>query len=403
MLRRLTNQPTLFSVMVVLFFIWGFITLLNDLLIPVLKVQFQLTYAQAMLIQFCFFFAYFLMSVLMALIVNRINYKKAIIVGLGIIALGCLVFIPAVLTLTYSIFLFALFVLASGIVMLQVSANPLVTLLGSSETSAARLTLAQGVNSLGYVIAPLLMGNLIVSHSLSLPYVIIALIVILVAAFISRFNFRGVEQDIKKLASQDHATNSASLFKLWKHSPFLLGLIGIFVYVGTEVSIGSLTVNFLHLPVIAGFSLTTAAKYLSIYWGGAMLGRLAGSWVLTRFNAAKVLLFCALMNILLLLAVILTSNFYAMWSLLLTGIFNSIMFPTIFSLAIAKLPNEYIKNKASGYLIMAIVGGALIPVLQGSLADVMGLQHSFVLLIPCYSLILLYGIYCSSGKRRTLT
>ncbi|WP_264769526.1 sugar MFS transporter [Coxiella burnetii] len=394
--KQFTTQPALFSTIVILFFIWGFITLLNDLLIPLLRERLHLSYGQAMLVQFSFFFTYFLMSLPMAFLLNKLKYQKGIIVGLFIIALGCLIFIPADLTLIYRVFLFGLFILASGIVMLQVSANPLITLLGPTKTSSARLTLAQGINSLGYVIAPLIVGRFIVATNLYVSYIIIALVLMAVALFISQFNFHRVDDPLDK-EEKDEIID----FALWKHLPFTLGLVGIFFYVGAEVSAGSLIVNYLHLPQIANFSLSHAAAYLSIYWGGAMIGRLIGSYVLTKINASKVLAVCAVANLLLLCGVILMTGGAAMWSLLLLGVFNSIMFPTLFALAIAGLPNESIKNKASGFLIMAIVGGAIIPELQGLLADYIGLQHSFILLLVSYVIITAYGVYINQTISRS--
>lgn len=389
--EKITTQPVLFSVLILLFFIWGFITLLNDLLIPLLREKLHLSYGEAMLVQFIFFFTYFLMSIPMALLVNKLKYKKGIIVGLLIIALGCVTFVPASITLIYRIFLFGLFILATGVVVLQVSANPLVTLLGNVRTSSARLTLAQGVNSLGYVIAPLLASGFIASTDLDVLYMIITGLMILVALFISRFEFNPVDESLKKETIGD--------FQLWKHFPFILGVVSIFFYVGAEVSVGSLILNFLNLPQVASLTFKKAARYLSVYWGGAMIGRLVGTYVLTKVSSSKTLGACAIANLLLLASVVLTKGLIAMWSLLLLGTFNSIMFPTIFALAIAKLPNESLKNKASGFLVMAIVGGAVIPEIQGLLADYIGLQRSFILLIISYLMIAGYALYMKKAKK----
>jgi FHS family L-fucose permease-like MFS transporter len=385
--KKLTTQPALFSVMVILFFIWGFITLLNDLLIPILKEKLHLTYSEAMLVQFWFFLTYFIMALPMVWILNRLRYKKSIVLGLLIIALGCFIFIPADSTLTYGLFLFAFAILASGIVMLQVSANPLVTLLGPPETGAARLTLAQGINSLGYVLAPLVATHLITTLPLHITYLIIAIIMLAVAIFIVTRNFKSVDS-VQSAIVPIH-TQADQRFLLWKDTAFLSGLIGIFVYVGAEVSTGSLVVSFLRLPQIVHFSIAQAGKYLSVYWGGAMIGRLVGSFVLAKLPSFKVLMFNAGANLLLLILLIFTTGYLAMWSLLLLGLFNSVMFPTLFALAIANLPSEYLKNKAAGFLIMAIVGGAIIPELQGALADQIGVQQSFCLLLICYAIIMI--------------
>ena len=279
--------------MVILFFIWGFITLLNDLLIPVLRSKLHLSYAEAMLVQFAFFFTYFIMSMPMAMLLNRLNYKKSIIVGLAIIAIGCLIFIPADLSLIYGIFLLGLFVLATGIVMLQVSANPLVTLLGHNATGSARLSFAQGANSLGCVLAPVIVGGFIISDNVMVPYIVIAIIMLLVAMFIGRFNFHAVDDQL----TTEKVTADDKDFSLWEHTPFVFGLVGVFVYVGAEVTAGSLIVNFLHLPQIVNFSLMEGAKYLSVYWGGAMIGRLIGSYLLKKIHPPKVLMFNAVANV----------------------------------------------------------------------------------------------------------
>lgn len=388
--RHLTNQPLLFSIMVVMFFIWGFITLMNDLLIPNLKQSFDLNYAQALLIQFCFFTTYFIMSVPMSRILNRLAYKKSLLLGLLIIIIGCLLFIPATHLRIYALFLFGLFILASGIVMLQVAANPLVTILGDHTTSPARLTLAQGVNSLGYVLAPFLVGGFIAKSSISQTYIIIAIILVLVIIVLSFFKFevtRKMQDEIAEMNAFDGPHH------LWHHWPFVFGVFAIFVYVGAEVTGGSLVINFLHLPNIANMPIATATDYLSIFWGGAMIGRLLGSYILMKIEPPLVLMFNAAANFLLVMVIVFTTGWLAMWALLLLGIFNSIMFPTIFALAIERLPTQAIKNKASGYLVMAIVGGAVIPEIQGMIADHIGLQHSFFLLLICYVLIASFAWY----------
>lgn len=388
-----TNSPLLFSIMVSFFFIWGFITLINDLLIPVLKQYFQLNYTEAMLIQFCFFFTYFVMSIPMAKIVNRIYYKKSLSLGLLIMMIGCLAFIPAQHTHIYYLFLLALFILATGVVMLQVSANPLVTLLGCSKTSSARLTLAQGINSLGYVLAPLLVGGFIAHNKVSNIYLLLA-IVIGIIAFILQF----IRFDFPTDSLHSTSSNDTEHFSLFSHKPFLFGLFAIFMYVGAEVSAGSVLINFLHLPNIANLSLTQAQPYLSIFWGGAMIGRLLGSFILTYFTPSKLLLINSTINLFLVLMIIFSHGGLAMWSLLSLGIFNSIMFPTIFALAIEKLPNQRIKNKASGFLVMGIVGGALIPLIQGQIADHWGLQDAFCVLFVAYMIIALFSIHMSGSK-----
>ncbi len=389
--KRLTSQPKLFSSLIVLFFIWGFITLLNDLLVPVLKQSFSLNYTQAMLIQFAFFLTYFIMSLPMANLLDRWQYKKAIIIGLIIIAVGSCCFIPADLMHTYPLFLLALFVLATGVVMLQVSANPLVTLLGATDTASARLTLAQAINSFGYVIAPIIVAGIISAQNLPWIYLTIALVMLLTALFIiGRSNFTNFYTTQETVVNDTQTAGS-----LWKNTPFVLSLVAIFLYVGAEVSAGSLVVNYLKLPQIANFHLEQAAKYLSFFWGGAMIGRFIGSYVLAKIKAPRVLLVHTIANLLLLMGIIFASGKFAMWCLLSLGLFNSIMFPAIFSLGILSLPGKHLKNKGSGWLIMAIVGGAVIPVIQGYFADHVGLQHSFFVLLFNYAFIGFFAIYYS--------
>lgn len=378
--EKFTNQPALFSSMVIVFFIWGFVTLLNDLLVPVLKQNFHLSYAQAMLVQFCFFVTYLIMSLPMASVVNRLHYKKGILLGLLVIAAGCLVFLPAQHLGVYALFLLALFVLATGVVILQVSANPLVTVLGPNQTSSARLTLAQGINSLGYVMAPFLVAGIATAANLPKIYITIAVIMLLVMLFISRLNFSKATITQRRTTKTDES--------LWDHKDFALAVMAIFLYVGAEVSVGSIIISYLGLPNIMHYSIAAATAYLTFYWGGAMIGRLLATPLLLAVSPRRLLAINALINILLIVAASLLAGRTAMWSLLCIGIFNSIMFPVIFSLGLSSLTSEGLKNKGSGWLIMAIVGGAVVPLLLGVLADHVGLQHSLLLLLLCYGFIL---------------
>lgn len=383
-----------------LFFMWGFITCLNDILIPHLKGVFSLSYTQAMLIQFCFFGAYFIVSLPAGFLIKKVGYKAGIVSGLVIASLGCFMFYPAAQTQQYPLFLTALFILASGITMLQVSANPYVAALGKSETAASRLTMTQAFNALGTTIAPYFGGLLILSavagdfstmneaerlaqaHSVQMPYIILATMLLVLAALFAFIKLPTIELN----SSEDNSGNDSIL----NHKHLLLGAVGIFVYVGAEVSISSLVVSFLGEESIAGLAEHEAASYLSWYWGGALAGRFIGSLVMQKIPANKVLAFNAAAAILLLLTVSFGQGSLAMFAVLLIGLFNSVMFPTIFSLAVNELGS--LASKGAGILCLAIVGGAIIPLIQALLADTLGLQLSFLLPIVCYAFIIFYGM-----------
>lgn len=375
-----------------LFFMWGFITCLNDILIPHLKSAFALSYTQAMLIQFCFFGAYFLISIPAGKLVKKIGFRQGIVVGLGIAGIGCVLFYPAAVLGFYPIFLFALFVLASGITILQVSANPYVSILGPSETAPSRLTMTQAFNSLGTTVAPFFGAWLIFSghdssqmadaQAVQLPYLLLATALFVLAIVFSRLNLPEIDQNEQ---ASDQPQTSA-----WQHRHLRLGVIAIFVYVGAEVAIGSFLVSFLQQPEIGNLAATTAAHYIAYYWGGAMVGRFIGALVMQRIAGGKVLAFNAIMAVLMLMLAINLTGVIAMWAILAVGLFNSIMFPTIFSLAINQLKG--LTSQGSGLLCLAIVGGAIVPVFQGLLADSLGVQLAFVLPVFCYLYIAFYGV-----------
>ncbi|MEW5249509.1 sugar MFS transporter [Microbulbifer discodermiae] len=383
-----------------LFFMWGFITCLNDILIPHLKGVFDLNYAQAMLVQFCFFGAYFLVSLPAGSLVSRIGYQRGIVVGLSVAVVGCLLFIPAERLQAYPLFLFALFVLAAGITVLQVSANPYVTALGSERTAASRLTLTQAFNSLGTTVAPFFGAMLILSIAIPAggeaaaaqrasavegPYLMLAAALAALAVTFALLKLPRIDSHKVVTGLNDFAAFGKTL----AHRHLFLGAIAIFLYVGAEVSIGSFLVNFLSEDSIAGISEQQAAFYVSLYWGGAMVGRFIGAAVMRYVSAGAVLGACSLGACVLLAITILGSGRVAMWAVLAIGLCNSVMFPTIFSLALARL--GALTSQGSGILCMAIVGGALVPVLQGLLADRIGIQLAFVLPIFCYLYILYYG------------
>ncbi len=382
-----------------LFFMWGFITCLNDILIPHLKAVFNLTYVQAMLVQFCFFGAYFLMSLPSGYIVKKLGYKKGIVVGLLIAACGCVLFYPAAALHNYPVFLFALFVLASGITLLQVSANPYVSLLGAPKTASSRLTLTQAFNALGTTVAPTFGAFLILdsaseafltpaqnAESVQLPYLLLAGMLILLAGIFAWLKLPDIMNEQKEAAEKSETIEGSA----WQYRHLTLGAVGIFMYVGAEVAIGSFLVSFLAQENIAGLKEHVAAHYITYYFGGAMVGRFIGAAVMQKLPAGKVLGFNASMAIILVVIAMSTSGQLAMWSILLVGLFNSIMFPTIFSLALNGLGKH--TAQGSGILCLAIVGGAIVPLLQGALADSVGVQLSYVLPIFCYLFIAFYGL-----------
>ncbi|OBP14021.1 glucose/galactose MFS transporter [Rheinheimera sp. SA_1] len=389
-----------------LFFIWGFITCLNDILIPHLKNVFDLNYTQAMLIQFCFFGAYFLVSIPAGYLVKKAGYQRGIVIGLLIAAVGCMLFYPAASVQAYPLFLVALFVLASGITILQVAANPYVTALGKAATASSRLTLTQAFNSFGTTIAPWFGGLLILAAAaaevgtaefkaqeaaaVQVPYLMLAAALLVLAAIFAMLKLPTV--------AEHHQSNiaDADAGSAWQYSHLMLGALGIFVYVGGEVAIGSFLVNFLGEPHIAGLPEATAAAYISYYWGGAMVGRFIGAAVMQKIAAGKVLAFNAVAAAVLVIVAMTTSGSVAMWAILAVGLFNSIMFPTIFSLAVTGL-GKY-TSQGSGVLCLAIVGGAIVPLLQGVLADTIGLQLSFILPVFCYAYICFYGLKGSVPK-----
>jgi len=398
------------TILTSLFFIWGFITCLNDILIPHLKSVFTLNYTEAMLIQFCFFAAYFVVSIPSGYWVEKIGYKSGIIAGLSIAGFGCLLFYPAASAHSYPLFLTAFFVLASGITVLQVAANPYVTILGNPETASSRLTMTQAFNSLGTTIAPyfgalfilgtavktadevklLNAGELsayqaVQAAAVQTPYLLLAAILFFIAVVFALIKLPKVEASkTRDSGGKDDVRDSA-----WDYRHLVLGAIGIFVYVGGEVSIGSFLINFLGEPAIAGLAKQEAGKYVSLYWGGAMVGRFIGSAVMQKIQPGKMLAFNAVMAAALILMAMLGSGHSAMWAILAVGLFNSIMFPTIFSLAVSGLGKH--TGQGSGILCSAIVGGAIIPVVQGAFADWAGIQQAFFIPVLCYAYIAYYG------------
>lgn len=402
------------SLVTTLFFLWGFVTVLNDILVPHLKAIFDLNYTKVMLIQFAFFSAYFIFSIPWAKLVDAIGYKKTMVTGLFTTALGAFLFIPAAGVASFPLFLVALMTLAAGITALQVAANPYVTVIGPPQTASSRLNLTQAFNSLGTTIGPRIGGLLILSanfkgagetrqmsadvlqayrvqeaSSVKLPYLVIGVVLVIFAILIAMFKLPAIPGAVRHDGSGVKAS-------LWKYRQLVFGAIGIFVYVGAEVSIGSFLINYFGQREIGGLSEFSAAKLVTYYWGGAMVGRFIGSAVLQKVKTGTVLAFAAITACALVCISMLTTGHVAMWSIIAVGLFNSIMFPSIFTLGIAELGP--LTGDGSGILVMAIVGGAILPVLQGALADHIGIHHAFIIPAVCYLYILYYAL---SGSRPT--
>ena len=414
------------TVLTTLFFIWGSLTSLNDVIIPFAQNTFNLNIAESMLIQTAFFLAYFVFSIPSAKIIDWIGYKRAIIVGLGTMVAACLMFYPAAKLPSFPFFLTGFFVLAGGITVLQVAANPYVAVLGRPETASSRLNLTQAFNSLGTAVFPWVGARLILRESVSAAaqtasqdaviklYVYFFAIVLVLLALLFAF-FK-----LPKMEAAEHHLGQKVGDSIWKHPNLVYGAIGIFVYVGAEVAIGSDIANYLALPNIGHFSsniadpagqyhaaLAVAARYISLYWLGAMVGRFIGSAVLQKVRTSKVLAFCSAMAALLVMISVLSSGHVAMWSVLSIGLFNSIMFPCIFTSGIAELGP--LTGDGSGILNMAIVGGAIIPYVVGKIALMInrsyypamtqgetswgqGIHWALIIAAVCYLYILFYAV-----------
>lgn len=456
-----TNYTPALVVLTTLFFMWGFITCLNDILIPHLKAVFELSYFKVMLIQFTFFTTYAIVSLPSGILVEKIGYKKGIIIGLSVAGLGCLCFYPAASLRSYEVFLFALFVLAAGITLLQVAANPYVAILGKPETASSRLNLSQAFNSFGTTIAPVFGSILILSvgvktadeiaamapaaaetyrlteaSSVQVPYIMLAAALFLIAVVFAMFKLPKIEA---ATASGNGTTEvEGSKKSAWQYKHLVLGAVGIFVYVGGEVSIGSFLVNY--FKELLAMPEVEAGKYVSLYWGGAMIGRFFGSiqlsematsnkrfvyialifalavglgfYITKDFNNTLIFLGLAVLNYvafnigkskpgrtvaifaicasILVVISMFTFGYVAMYTIIAVGLFNSIMFPTIFTLAIDGLGKH--TGQGSGILCTAIVGGAIIPLIQGYFADTIGIHHAFFLPVLCYLYIAYYGL-----------
>ncbi|MDB5430042.1 MAG: transporter [Caulobacter sp.] len=400
---------------VALFFAWGFATVMIDTLIPKLKGLFALSYAQVMLTQFAFFIAYFIFSIPAGILLSRIGYLRGIVVGLVVMAAGCLMFSPAASAGVYWGFLVALFVMAAGVTTLQVAANPLIAIIGKPGASAFRLNLAQTFNSLGTFIGPFVGAAIILkggvtppdpaktapdvmavyrvteAHAVQAPFLGIAAGLVLLGVI---FWFLRKSAGVPTPAKNE--TSFAS-FALLARPRLAFGALCIFLYVGAEVSIGSLMVNYLSQPHVLAISVQAAGKLVAFYWGGAMVGRLIGSLLLyLKAPAARLLSLCALGAIALVVLSSMTSGSVAGYAIIAVGLVNSIMFPTIFTLGIEGMGDK--TPQASSLLCMAIVGGAIIPLITGKAADMVGLGLALLVPAACYLVIAAYGLYAHSRK-----
>ncbi|MDP7567978.1 MAG: sugar MFS transporter [Flavobacteriales bacterium] len=406
-----------------LFFLWGFLTVLVDFLIPRLKEIFTLTYFQAGLVQFAFFMAYFLLSIPAGFILSKIGYKKGIVLGLLTMALGCFLFYPAAEFRTFSIFLMAYFILAGGMTILQVAANPFVAVLGDKKGATSRLNLAQAFNSLGTAIAPAIGATFLLSDTIKTtaeidilseieksayyiseavavqtPFILLSVCIVALAVI---FAFVKLPSIIKTVSNSGYT-------KVLKNKVLMMGAFAILVYVGAEVAIGSYLVNYfidmdMHLVIqstpwmnniainILNTDLASLDKraivgaFVTFYWSGAMIGRFVGAYLTSKNNPSKVLGFFAIGALLLIIISMNTVGLLSMWSILAVGLFNSIMFPTIFTLSIQDI--DELKPQASGILCTMIVGGAIIPPLYGFITDLSGFKTAMILLLACYGYI----------------
>ncbi len=396
------------AIVTTLFFMWGFLTCLNDILVPHLKSIFDLNYTKVMLVQFAFFGAYFLFSIPSAKIVATVGYQRSMVVGLLTMGVGAFLFVPAASAPSFALFLVALIVLAAGITCLQVAANPYVTVLGKPQTASSRLNLTQAFNSLGTFLAPFFGGMLILSAApkaideiramapaalqayrlqeaatVKTPYVGLGIALVVLAVAIGSFK-------LPKIPQAQHKVGEKVDDSIWRHPNLIFGAIGIFVYVGAEVAIGSFLVNYFTQPEIGGLTEKAAANLVAFYWGGAMVGRFIGSGLLQKMKTGQLLGICSVCAAALVAVSMLTFGHTAMYSIILVGFFNSIMFPSIFTLGVAELGP--LTGDGSGVMIMAIVGGAIIPLAQGAIADKIGIHHAFFLPVICYLYILYFAL-----------
>lgn len=395
-----------------LFFMWGFITVINNTLLPHLRSVFELSYTQTTLIESVWFIAYFVASIPSAKLIERVGYQKSLVIGLVIMAAGAAGMMLAASIPSYGVTLAMLFVIASGITLLQVAANPYVAVVGKPETASSRLNLVQAMNSAGTMLAPMFGAYLILgrskggtteagtvltqadrladAQSVILPYGLVAVVLVILAVVIARFPLPAMGNATARVTKEDRKQ-----YSLWKHRNLVFGIPAIFIYLIAEIGVANLFVNFVSQPDIANLTHEQAGNYLTFLWAGMMIGRFAGSAIMQRFDAANVLAVFSIGAFIVMIATVFATGPAAMWTLILVGLFHSIMFPTIFTLGIKGLGP--LTEEGSGLLIMAIAGGALV-IVQGWLADHYGLQLSFLLTAACELYILFYALW---GSRPT--
>ena len=401
------NYKPALTLLATLFFMWGFITVINNTLLPHLKSVFDLNYTQTTLIESVWFIAYFVASLPSAFLIERIGYQKSLVIGLLIMAAGALGMVLAASLPSYGVTLVMLFVIASGITLLQVAANPYVAVVGPPATASSRLNLVQALNSAGTMLAPLFGAYLILgrsvggtvkegtvltpaqrladAHSVVLPYVLVAVVLIVLAVVIARFPLPAMGNATSRVAKEERKHHS-----LWKHRNLVFGIPAIFIYLIAEIGVANLFVNFVSQPNIANLTHELAGRYLTFLWGGMMVGRFVGSAIMQKVRAETVLAAFSIGAFVVMMITVFAHGPVAMWSLILVGLFHSIMFPTIFTLGIKGLGP--LTEEGSGLLIMAIAGGALV-IVQGKIADAYGLQWSFLLTAACELYVLFYALW----------
>ncbi len=405
------EQRSALTLLASLFFMWGFITVINNTLLPHLRAVFDLSYTQTTLIESVWFIAYFVASIPSAKLIETIGYKRAMVTGLLVMAGGALLMIPAAQIPSYGVVLTALFIIASGITLLQVAANPYVAVIGPPQTASSRLNLVQAFNSLGTTLAPLFGGWLILgrsasgnaaagqtltqaqrladAHSVQLPYFIVAVVLAGLAVVIARYKLPDLGGATRRVAAAERHKHS-----LWKHRNLVLGIPAIFIYLIAEIGVSNLFINFVSAPEIGDLTHAQASRYLFLLWGGMMVGRFIGSQLMRKLAAERVLAFASLAAFAVMVTTVFSHGSAAMWSLIAVGLFHSIMFPTIFTLGIKGL--GALTEEGSGLLVMAIAGGALV-VVQGKIADAYGLQASFIVTAVCELYVLFYALWGCKG------
>jgi len=399
------NYTGPFITVAFLFFIFGFITTLNMALVPHLRNIFNLPYGWTMLAESAFFLAYLVFSWPTAKMIELIGYKKTMVVSLFIQVVGCLMFVPAAKMISFPLFLAASFIVGAGVTALQTAANPYVSILGPEHSAPVRLTLAQAFNSVGTTIAPIVAGAYIltdpakfatpaaVADTVRVPYILIGSALLVLGVIVLFLHLPHIAQP--KGSNEGKAGDLIGGSSIWSYKHTVLAAAGIFLYVGVEVGLGSIAVDY--FKSLGMDTAKTASFLVSLYWGGALVGRLLGSWMLTKIPSGKLLGIFGFLATAMVLISMASSGQVAIWSIVLCGFFNSIMFPNIFTLGIAGLGQ--MTSKGSGLIMAAVVGGAVIPVLLGKLADLVGIQHALILPVLCYAYIAYFGLWGSKPKR----